>query len=103
MTPAFSREPRPLPAWELKGAKAEGELAGRGGEEAAGGEGAAADEGHWPEGASGPTPAAQTAATQASARPPSKEHALFVWLKRGQTLHTGYMHALGLTVPPKVT
>ena len=103
MTLAFSRMQRPPPAWELKGARAEGELAGRGGEEAAGGEGAAADEGDWPADASGPTPAAQTATIRASARPPTKKHAFFVWLKRDQTLHTGFKHALGLPAPVKVT
>ena len=86
MTLAFSRMQRPPPAWELKGARAEGELAGRGGEEAAGGEGAAADKGDGPAAEGGPTSAAQTATIRASAR--YSTHALFVWLKRDPTLHT---------------
>ena len=58
INPAFSRERRPPLVWKLAGPKAEAEMAGKGGEGAAGGE-AAADEGDRAA-ASGPTSAAQT-------------------------------------------
>ena len=103
MNPAFSREQRPPPVWELTGARAEAELAGKGGEEAAGGEGAAADEGDGPADANSPTSAAQTATKRTSARAPPQKYVFSVRLKRDPTLHTGSPIALGSLAPVEVT